>query len=43
MTREELLKKFLLQATEVSNNNEEKIDSYIEMLFNIEQKNSHAS
>ncbi|CAI8879893.1 Transcriptional regulator [Bacillus sp. IT-79MI2] len=43
MTREEILKGFLLQAAEVSNNDEQTIDSYIELLFNIEQKNSHAS
>ncbi|MGG3523056.1 hypothetical protein [Bacillus pseudomycoides] len=43
MTREEILKRFLLQAAEVSNNDEQTIDSYIELLFNIEQKNSHTS
>lgn len=43
MTREEILKGFLLQAAELSKGNEQEIDSYIEMLFNTEQKNSHAS
>lgn len=43
MTREEILKRFLLQAAALSNNDEHKIDSYIELLFSTEQKNSHAS
>ncbi|WJE51189.1 hypothetical protein QRE66_17990 [Bacillus cereus] len=43
MTRDEILKVFLLQAADLSNNDEQTIDSYIEMLFNTEQKNSHAS
>ncbi|MCU4734224.1 hypothetical protein OCE56_28770 [Bacillus cereus] len=43
MTRDEVLKKFLLQAAELSNNDEQTIDSYIEMLFNTEQKNSQTS
>ncbi|WP_257473650.1 hypothetical protein [Bacillus tropicus] len=43
MTRDEILKEFLLQADELSNGDEQTLDSYIEMLFNTEQKNSHAS
>ncbi|HFK1685313.1 TPA: hypothetical protein ACQUHI_004996 [Bacillus tropicus] len=43
MTRDEILKGFLLQADELSSGDEQTLDSYIEMLFNTEQKNSHAS
>lgn len=43
MTRDEILKGFLLQADELSNGDEQTLDSYIEMLFNTEQKNSHTS
>lgn len=43
MTREEILKGFLLQADELSKGDEQTLDSYIEMLFNTEQKNSHIS
>ncbi|HGV4076270.1 TPA: hypothetical protein ACNHAY_000760 [Bacillus paranthracis] len=43
MTRDEILKGFLLQAAELSKDDEQTLDSYIEMLFNTNQKNSHAS
>lgn len=43
MTRDDILKRFLLQADELSKGDEQTLDSYIEMLFNTEQKNSHAS
>ncbi|MDA2382559.1 hypothetical protein PDN41_12280 [Bacillus cereus] len=43
MTRDEILKVFLLQAAELSKDDEQTLDSYIEMLFNTKQKNSHAS
>ncbi|WP_439874827.1 hypothetical protein ACSLGG_01820 [Bacillus mycoides] len=42
MTRDELLKAFLQGVAIASNNNEEKIDKCIEIVFE-QEKNSHAS